>query len=136
MKKQKFAPKASMPKPAPAPAAEAGAAVQAGGGSPGAGAADPRGMPTTPFAILAEYERLSLAHVAGLPAQMSAPGLWRGVGYRIGKQRLASGFDEVVEILPVPALTPVPGAQPWMLGVANMRGNLLPVVDLKWFLEG
>ena len=136
MKKQKFAPKASMPKPAPAPAAEAGAAVQAGGGSPGAGAADPRGMPTTPFAILAEYERLSLAHVAGLPAQMSAPGLGRGVGYRIGKQRLASGFDEVVEILPVPALTPVPGAQPWMLGVANMRGNLLPVVDLKWFLEG
>ena len=136
MKKQKFAPKASMPKPAPAPAAEAGAAVQAGGGSPGAGAADPRGMPTTPFAILAEYERLSLEHVAGLPAQMSAPGLWRGVGYRIGRQRLASGFDEVVEILPVPALTPVPGAQPWMLGVANMRGNLLPVVDLKWFLEG
>ena len=119
MKKQKFAPKASMPKPAPAPAAEAGARVQG-----------------TPFDVLAEYERLSLAHVAGLPAQMSAPGLWRGVGYRIGKQRLASGFDEVVEILPVPALTPVPGAQPWMLGVANMRGNLLPVVDLKWFLEG
>ena len=136
MKKQKFAPKASMPKPAPAPAAEAGAAVQAGGGMPDAGAPAPREMPTTPFAILAEYERLSLEHVAGLPAQMSAPGLWRGVGYRIGKQRLASGFDEVVEILPVPALTPVPGAQPWMLGVANMRGNLLPVVDLKWFLEG
>jgi len=30
----------------------------------------------------------------------------------------------------------VPGAQPWMLGVANVRGNLLPVVDLKQFLEG
>lgn len=109
-----------MPKPAPAPAAEY----------------IPRDMPATPFGILAEYERLSLEHVAGLPAQMSAPGLWRGVGYRVGRQRLASGFEEVVEILPMPALTPVPGAQPWMLGVANMRGNLLPVVDLKWFLEG
>ncbi len=119
MKKHKFAPKASMPKPASAPAADAGAR-SAG----------------TPFEILAEYERLSLEHVAGLPAQMSAPGLWRGVGYRVGRQRLASGFEEVVEILPMPALTPVPGAQPWMLGVANMRGNLLPVVDLKWFLEG
>jgi hypothetical protein len=31
---------------------------------------------------------------------------------------------------------PVPGAQPWMLGVANVRGTLLPVVDLKQFLEG
>jgi twitching motility protein PilI len=89
-----------------------------------------------PFAILAEYERKSLAHVAGLPEQLDAPGLWRGVGYRIGKRRLASGFDEVVEILPMPAVTPVPGAQSWMLGVANIRGNLLPIVDLKQFLEG
>ena len=30
----------------------------------------------------------------------------------------------------------MPGAQPWMLGVANVRGSLLPVVDLKQFLEG
>jgi twitching motility protein PilI len=89
-----------------------------------------------PFEILAEYERKSLAHVAGLPEQLDAPGLWRGVGYRVGKRRLASGFDEVVEIMPLPQVTPVPGAQPWMLGVANIRGSLLPVVDLKQFLEG
>jgi len=89
-----------------------------------------------PFEILADYERRSLAHVAGLPEQLDAPGLWRGVGFRIGAQRLASGFGEVVEILPMPAVTPVPGAQPWMLGVANIRGNLLPIVDLKQFLEG
>lgn len=89
-----------------------------------------------PFEILADYERKSLAHVAGLPEQLDAPGLWRGVAYRIGAHRLASGFDEVVEILQVPAITPVPGAQPWMLGVANVRGNLLPIIDLKQFLEG
>lgn len=89
-----------------------------------------------PFEILADYERKSLAHVAGLPEQLDAPGLWRGVGYRVGKRRLASGFDEVVEIMPLPQVTPVPGAQPWMLGVANIRGSLLPVVDLKQFLEG
>ena len=90
----------------------------------------------SPFEILADYEQKSLAHVVGLPEQLDAPGLWRGVGYRIGSHRLASGFDEVVEILPLPPVTPVPGAQPWMLGVANIRGNLLPIVDLKQFLEG
>jgi twitching motility protein PilI len=42
----------------------------------------------------------------------------------------------VVEILPLPPLTAVPGALSWMLGVANIRGALLPVVDLKQFLEG
>jgi len=89
-----------------------------------------------PFGILADYEQRSLAHVAGLPEQLDAPGLWRGVGFRVGRRRLAAGFDEVVEILPMPQVTPVPGAQPWMLGVANVRGNLLPIVDLKQFLEG
>ena len=89
-----------------------------------------------PFDLLADYERRSLEHVAGLPEQLDAPGLWRGVGYRVGARRLASGFDEVREILPLPQITPVPGAQPWMLGVANVRGTLLPVVDLKQFLEG
>lgn len=90
----------------------------------------------SPFLVLADYEQRSLAHVAGLPEQLDAPGLWRGVAYRIGRHRLASGFDEVVEILPMPLLTPVPGALPWLLGVANIRGTLLPVVDLKQFLEG
>ncbi len=90
----------------------------------------------SPFLVLADYEQRSLAHVAGLPEQLDAPGLWRGVAYRIGSHRLASGFDEVVEILSMPALTPVPGSQAWMLGVANVRGTLLPVVDLKQFLEG
>jgi twitching motility protein PilI len=92
--------------------------------------------PLPPFEILDDYERRSLAHVVGLPEQLDAPGLWRGVGYRIGHKRLASGFDEVVEIMPMPQVTPVPGAQPWLLGVANIRGNLLPIVDLKQFLEG
>lgn len=94
------------------------------------------GASADPFAILVDYERASLAHVVGLPEQLDAPGLWRGVGYRIGARRLASGFDEVLEILPMPQVTPVPGAQPWMLGVANIRGNLLPIVDLRQFLEG
>jgi twitching motility protein PilI len=93
-------------------------------------------MGLAPFDILASYEQRSLAHVVGLPEQLDAPGLWRGVGFRIGSRRLAAGFDEVREILPLPQVTPVPGAQPWMLGVANVRGNLLPIVDLKQFLEG
>lgn len=99
-------------------------------------AVDGAPRPLDPFEVLQDYESRSLAHVVGLPEQLDAPGLWRGVGYRVGKRRLASGFDEVVEILGMPPVTPVPGAQPWMLGVANIRGSLLPIVDLKQFLEG
>lgn len=88
------------------------------------------------FDTLLDYEQRSLAHVAGRPELNEAPGHWRGVGFRLGQRRLVSSFEEIIEILPMPPVTPVPGAQPWMLGVANIRGNLLPVVDLKQFLEG
>ncbi|MBP8098341.1 MAG: purine-binding chemotaxis protein CheW [Arenimonas sp.] len=88
------------------------------------------------FDTLLDYEERSLAHVPGRPESIEAPGHWRGVGFRLGQRRFVSSFDEVMEILALPPVTPVPGSQPWMLGVANVRGTLLPVVDLKQFLEG
>ncbi len=93
-------------------------------------------MSRTPFDILAEYERRSLAHAVALPAREAVAEQWRGVGYRVGQRRLVSGFEDVVEIVPIPPTTPVPGAQPWLLGIGNLRGNLFPVIDLKHFLEG
>ena len=90
----------------------------------------------TALALLHDYEQRSLAHVAGSPLQAGGREGWRGLAYRIGQNDLVSSFDEVVEILGVPGLTPIPGAQSWLLGLANVRGNLLPVADLKLFLEG
>ena len=93
-------------------------------------------MSVSPFDLLLDFERRSLAHQPGRPELVEAPGHWRGVGFRIGRHRLVGAFGDVVEILSLPALTPVPGSQPWMLGLANMRGSLYGVVDLKQFLEG
>ena len=90
----------------------------------------------SPFDALAEYERRSLAHVAGVPEQIEAPGLWRGIGFRIGSRYLVSSINEVNEILTYPSLTLVPGTRTWLLGVANVRGNLVPLIDLKQYLEG
>ena len=63
----------------------------------------------SPFEALAEYEKRSLAHVAGVPEQIDAPGLWRGIGFRIGTRYLVSSINEVNEILTFPSLTLVPG---------------------------
>ena len=90
----------------------------------------------TPYEILARYEQRSLAHATGVQDQLDAPGLWRGIGFRVGTRLLVTGIDEVNELLAVPPLTAVPGTQPWLLGVANVRGNLVPVVDFARFLFG
>ncbi|RJS15286.1 chemotaxis protein CheW [Corallococcus sp. H22C18031201] len=37
----------------------------------------------------------------------------------------------VREICKVPPLTEIPRAEPWLLGVMNLRGELLPVYDVK-----
>lgn len=89
-----------------------------------------------PFEILLDYERRSMGHVAGLPEQLDAPGLWRAIAYRLGDAFLVSDISEVNEILMFPQLTTVPGTKAWMLGVANVRGNLVTVVHLRGFLEG
>lgn len=102
-----------------------------------AGAATPAWVPAaTPFLVLADYEQRSLAHVAGLPEQIDAPGLWRGIAFRVAGKLMVSSIAEVNEILTYPTLTFVPGTRPWLLGVANVRGNLVPVIDLRGFVEG
>jgi twitching motility protein PilI len=90
----------------------------------------------SPFDILVDYERRSLAHATGAPEQIEAPGMWRGIGFRIGPRHLVSSLAEVNEILAYPVNTQVPGTRPWLLGVANVRGNLVPVIDLNQFLTG
>ncbi|WP_395787794.1 chemotaxis protein CheW [Aquimonas sp.] len=92
--------------------------------------------PIDPFAVLADYEARSLSHVAGLPEQIDAPGLWRGLGYRLGRWNMVTAIADIAELLTLPPPTAVPGAQGWLLGISNVRGTLLPVVDLKQFLDG
>ena len=56
--------------------------------------------------------------------------------FRNGSRYLVSSINEDNEILTYPSLTLVPGKRPWLLGVANVRGNLVPLIDLKQYLEG
>ena len=55
---------------------------------------------------------------------------WRGIGLRVGAHRVVVPLAAVSEVRPLPALARVPGAPPWLLGVGNANGRLLPVTDL------
>ncbi|MEO7916556.1 MAG: chemotaxis protein CheW [Dokdonella sp.] len=89
----------------------------------------------SPFEVLADYEQRSLRHVVGAQQQSDAPGVWRGIGFRIGKRHLLGSIGDVSEILAVPMVTTVPGTCSWLRGVANVRGNLVPVIDMAAFID-
>lgn len=54
----------------------------------------------------------------------------RQLGIQLGGIRCLLDLTQVSEIVPLQVLTPVPLAQDWYLGLANIRGNLTGVVDL------
>lgn len=90
-----------------------------------------------PFELLKELERRSRAALAGQSPGTVGAEEWVGVGFRVGGESFVASRDELREVLMVPeTVTRVPGAKRWVLGLANVRGHLLPLIDLKMFLGG
>ncbi len=90
---------------------------------------------TTPFAILTDIAERSRAMAAGLPEQQEAVELWNGIGFVLAGERYVAPMGEVTEILHVPRFTHIPGVRPFMMGAANVRGRLLPLIDLANFFD-
>src|SRR5690606_29439903 len=89
---------------------------------------------SAPFAILAALERQSHQRGAALPVEEEGQPRWRGIGFRLDGQRFVAALEEVAEVLVCPRLSPVPRTKAWVRGIANLRGSLLPVMDLGGFL--
>lgn len=56
-------------------------------------------------------------------------------GFRIGDLGLLIGTDTVSEVLDNTPIFPIPRTPTWLSGLLNVRGNLVPVFDLKLFLQ-
>lgn len=90
-----------------------------------------------PFELLLELERRAKAAISAGQEEDPDADAWTGIAFRLGNEEFVAARGDVREILPVPEqLTRVPGAKPWLRGIANVRGQLLTVVDLKSFLGG
>lgn len=63
-----------------------------------------------------------------------ASAAWLAV--RVGPLNALLPLTQSGEIFGLPALARVPYAQPWLLGVVNLRGGLYSAVDLASFMSG
>lgn len=87
-----------------------------------------------PVAVLKDIEDACRSCAVGLPRKAEVSNEWSGIAFRLGGNSLLAPMDQVVEILDVPSLSNVPLTQSWVRGMANVRGNLLPVIDLNGYL--
>lgn len=69
--------------------------------------------------------------------RMEHLGEWRGLGFMLGDMPVVAAMDELTEVVSYPdSITQVPGAAPWMCGLTNYHGEVLPVTDLQCFSGG
>lgn len=87
-----------------------------------------------PFALLVNIAQKSRSNAMALPQQIEAVEYWRGVGFMLSGHYCLAELGQVSEILHMPKLTSVPGVRKWVMGVANVRGRLVPVMDLSGLL--
>lgn len=88
-----------------------------------------------PFRLLLELERRAKEAIARRQGSREAVEEWIGVAFRLGSERFLTARADVREVLPAPEqITRVPGSKPWLRGIANVRGQLLTIADLKAFL--
>ncbi len=106
--------------------------MNAADGVAGAGLRDLRDRP---FELLREIERRSRTKNEGTAAEAPAGREWVGVAFRIGGETFLIAREETREVLGYPpSVTRIPGAKSWIKGLANVRGQLLPLIDLRQFL--
>ena len=86
-----------------------------------------------PFELLVEYEKLSLKHKV-VTKEANVKDQWSGVGFVVDEDNFLLAIDKIVEVLILTETTKIPGIASWVLGLGNIRGNLIPVIDLKSFL--
>lgn len=86
-----------------------------------------RALRANPFALVAELDQ----QLRAARFEAGEEHVWTGLAFRLGDDGYVMPGDDVREVLTPPPLTRVPGAADWLLGVANVRGDLVPVCDLR-----
>ncbi|RKZ98776.1 MAG: hypothetical protein DRQ43_01040 [Gammaproteobacteria bacterium] len=85
--------------------------------------------------LLQQMEEYSKNNAATLSLDEDIKNMWSGIGFRLADHNFVVSMEFVREIMKFPAVSQVPGSKEWVRGIANIRGNLLPIFDLQGFLD-
>lgn len=87
-------------------------------------------------ALIRKLDARCRARAAGEVDDATPPDSWAAVLFRVRDRLFLTPLEQLAEVLDLPAdVTRIPGAKPWLLGIANNRGTLLPIFDLATLIE-
>jgi twitching motility protein PilI len=94
-----------------------------------------RSLRDRPYELLRELDRRARTAAQGQPEAAASGAEWVGIAFRLGGEAFLLAREETREVMGYPgAVTRVPGAKGWIRGLSNVRGQLLPIIDLRAFL--
>lgn len=99
--------------------------------SPNVASAGPSGRWLSPTGALERFDAPRLGDAGRLVAER----VQARYGYRIGRLGLLVKPGTGTEVVPMVPVAKIPNSAGWMLGLINLRGNLVPVFDLKRALQ-
>jgi twitching motility protein PilI len=85
------------------------------------------------YAILMALAQRSQQMAVELPARENAQTHWNGLGFSLLGQKFVAPMSEVAELMRLPQTTRLPGVKSFVIGVANVRGRLMALLDLAVF---
>lgn len=88
------------------------------------------------FAVISDVVSRFGQSTYGLPAQKEIVETRKLVGFSLLGESYVMPLNELSEVLDVPECTKLPRVKSWVRGLANVRGRLLPIIDLADFLGG
>jgi len=89
------------------------------------------------ISLLQDMELRSKQKAAGLSQEEGIGETWTAIGFRVGEDHFVIPLSDSREVFPLPVqVTPVPKSQAWVFGIVNLRGELLPVFDLNYYIHG
>lgn len=89
-----------------------------------------------PFDILLQLDQRVRERAPTVAVNAQLSDIRGRLALRLASWNLLFSMDDVAEIIPVPRITRVPGVKRWLLGIANLRGKVISVSDLRDFLTG
>ena len=87
-------------------------------------------MSESAFDVLTGFAEKARLSATPLPSAGDTQAHMTGLGFNLLDQRFVASMDEVSELMRVPQVTRIPGVKNFVIGVINVRGRLMTVIDL------